>query len=78
MEEWVRIGTPDTSTSQASHLEVFTSAGQPVFSGEFWGNTTVWHGTNHDGLPVASGIYILWIKTPVQEGSVKVALIRRN
>jgi subtilisin family serine protease len=75
-EDSVRIVTPDTVAEQLSSFEVFTAAGQPVYSGKFRGNSGVWPGLNESGQPVASGIYLVWVRTPKREEIVKVALVR--
>lgn len=80
-EDSVRIVTPDTTdtaTGQLSHYDVFTAAGEPVYTGEFWGNSGVWPGLNQAGQPVASGVYLLWVRTPQRTGTVKVALVRHQ
>ncbi|MBI5866842.1 MAG: S8 family serine peptidase [candidate division Zixibacteria bacterium] len=74
----VWIGTPDAATDAPSHFDVFTAAGDPVYSGEFWGRSSLWLGTNESNQPVASGIYLVWVRTPIRDGLVKLALIRRR
>ncbi len=71
----VKIVTPDSGSAT---LRVFTVAGQPVYSSTFGGNSTVWPGTNNEGAQVASGVYLVWVQTPKREGTIKVALRRRN
>ena len=74
----VWIVTPDTAAGQLSRYDVFTVAGEPVYSGEFSGSSGMWLGSNQAGQPVASGVYLLWVRTPQREGMVKVALIRHQ
>ena len=74
----VWIVTQDTTTNQLSRYDVFTVAGEPVYSGEFRGSPGLWPGSNQAGQSVASGVYLLWVRTPRGEAKLKVALVRRK
>lgn len=74
----VWIGTPDGATDALSRFDIFTAAGDPVYSGEFRGRSSLWLGINKQDQPVAPGIYLVWVRTPEREGLVKLALIRRK
>ncbi len=70
----VNIITPDTAGT--SEYQVFTISGQNVRTARFKSSLGEWDGRNSDGQPVASGIYLIRVVTPVREEILKVAILR--
>ncbi|MBD3298097.1 MAG: S8 family serine peptidase [candidate division Zixibacteria bacterium] len=70
----ISIVTPDTAGT--SEYQVFTVSGQNVRAGQFDGSLGRWDGRTSDGRPVASGIYLIRVVTPVREEILKVAILR--
>lgn len=70
----ITIITPDTVGT--SEFQVFTVSGQNVHTDHFQGSQVSWDGVNSDGRPVASGIYLIRVITPIREDILKVAIMR--
>jgi hypothetical protein len=78
MDDVVRIVLPASDPEGQSRVWIYTVSGQLVHTGEFTGHSKVWRGRNDDGGAVASGIYLVFVRTPVREETVKLAVLRRE
>ena len=73
----IKIVTPDSTQSEHTAFQVLTISGQTVYKGEFTGSIGTWDGKNADGEPVASGVYLVHVRTPERDDVLKVAVIRK-
>jgi subtilisin family serine protease len=78
MDDLVRIVLPASDPEGQSRAWIYTVSGQLVHTGEFTGHAMVWDGRNDDGGQVASGVYLVLVRTPVREETVKLAVLRRE
>lgn len=72
----IKIVTPDSARTEPTAFQVITISGRTVYKGEFTGSLGTWDGHNMDGEPVASGIYLLHVRTPQRDEVLKVAVLR--
>lgn len=72
----IKIVTPDSTRAEPTSFQVLTISGQAVYKGEFTGSLGTWDGLNMDGEPVASGVYLLYVRTPQRDEVLKVAVLR--
>lgn len=77
MDDLVRIVLPASDPEGESRVWIYTVSGQLVHAGTFAGHSTIWQGHNDDGGTVASGVYLVLVRTPVREETVKLAVLRR-
>jgi hypothetical protein len=77
MSDTVWIVLPEADPGGLSRVWIYTTAGRLVYSQEFSGSSMMWRGRNDDGEAVASGIYLVLVRTPSREELVKLAVIRR-
>ncbi|MEW5874563.1 MAG: S8 family serine peptidase [Candidatus Zixiibacteriota bacterium] len=73
---FIQIVNPGMEYTQTTEYRILTSAGQPVYAGRFYGPAGFWRGVNEQGEDVASGVYLLWLKSDRGEELLKVALLR--
>jgi len=73
---FIQIVNPGMEYTQTTEYRILTSAGQPVYAGRFYGPAGFWRGVNEQGEEVASGVYLLWLKSDRGEELLKVALLR--
>lgn len=76
MDDLVRIVLPASDPEGESRLWIYTLSGELVHKETFTGHVTTWRGLNEDGGQVASGVYLVLVRTPVREETVKLAVLR--
>lgn len=75
MNDLVRIVLPESDPEGESRVWIYTASGQLVHRQSFTGHSAFWRGRNDDGDQVASGVYLVLVRTPVREETVKLAVL---
>jgi hypothetical protein len=78
MDDLVRIVLPEADPEGTSRFWVYTTSGGVVYSDDFTGHSAIWRGRNEEGGTVASGVYLVLVRTPVREEVIKLAVLHRN
>ena len=74
MADYVRVVLPALDPDGPSSIWIYTVSGQLVHRQEFTGYSAVWNGQNDDGGRVASGLYLVLVRTPVRQEIIKLAV----
>jgi len=75
----IRFVLPEgTLFADRTQMRIFTTAGEMVYSNEFWGRFSFWDGTNDAGQRLAGGIYLCWFQTGADQQTIKIVYMPQD